>query len=100
MPRGPHRDLWQHAQVTFLVIFAASLTTRIFTIPKLGEKLKQDVIPLTYTPRKFISNPYATVFYVIETDHRVYAPSAVKRITAEKASFNAFAVCLADLIGG
>ena len=40
---------------------------------------------LTYTPRKFISHPYSTLFYVIEADHRVHGPAAIKRIVAEKA---------------
>jgi hypothetical protein len=60
------------------------LTSRIFTIPKLGEKLKQDSIPLTYTPRKFISHPYTPVFYMIETDHRTYGPETVERIIKDK----------------
>nr|XP_018266210.1 pre-mRNA-splicing factor RSE1 [Kwoniella dejecticola CBS 10117]OBR88368.1 pre-mRNA-splicing factor RSE1 [Kwoniella dejecticola CBS 10117] len=59
-------------------------TLRIFTIPKLGEKLKQDVLPLSYTPRKFISHPYNAVFYMVESDHRTYAPSTVDRIVQEK----------------
>lgn len=58
----------------------------IFTIPKLGEKLKQDVTPLTYTPRKFVSYPYNNIFYTIETDHRTYAPAAIQRIMNEKVS--------------
>ena len=64
----------------------------IFTIPKLGEKLKQDIMPLTYTPRKFISHPYSTIFYVIESDHRTYGPKTVSRILAEKVSFMAWSV--------
>ncbi|RSH89543.1 pre-mRNA-splicing factor rse1 [Saitozyma podzolica] len=70
VPGGPHRHLGN--------------TLRIFTIPKLGEKLKQDTLPLTYTPRKFISNPYFNVFYMIESDHRTYGPASVKRILGEK----------------
>lgn len=58
----------------------------IFTIPKLGEKLKQDSIPLSYTPRKFISHPAANVFYMIESDHRTYGPAATQRIIGEKVS--------------
>lgn len=57
---------------------------RIFTIPKVGDKLKQDSFPLTYTPRKFVGYPYNNIFYQIETDHRAYAPAAVQRIVAEK----------------
>lgn len=41
-------------------------------------------MPLTYTPRKFISNPYSPVFYMIESDHRTYGPAAVQRIVREK----------------
>jgi hypothetical protein len=41
-------------------------------------------MPLTYTPRKFISHPYGTVFYMIETDHRVLGPKAIERIASEK----------------
>ncbi|WVR03143.1 pre-mRNA-splicing factor RSE1 [Kwoniella sp. DSM 27419] len=59
-------------------------TLRIFTIPRLGEKLKQDTMQLEYTPRKFISHPYNPVFYMIETDHRTYSPSTVQRIVQEK----------------
>lgn len=59
---------------------------RIFTIPKLGEKLKAESTALTYTPRKFTSNPYHPVFYVIETDHRVYGPKAISRILQERVS--------------
>lgn len=49
---------------------------RIFQIPKLGTKLKQDAIPLSYTPRKFISHPTNQYFYLIEGDHRVMAEAA------------------------
>ncbi|KAL1695035.1 CPSF A subunit region-domain-containing protein [Schizophyllum commune] len=45
---------------------------RIFQIPKLGVKLKQDSLPLSYTPRKFITHPNNHYFYMIESDHRVY----------------------------
>ncbi|WOO84633.1 Pre-mRNA-splicing factor RSE1 [Vanrija pseudolonga] len=59
-------------------------TLRIFTIPKLGEKLKQDSTPLSYTPRKLIGYPYGNVFYSIEADHRTYSPQAIERIVREK----------------
>ncbi|OWT37662.1 pre-mRNA-splicing factor RSE1 [Cryptococcus neoformans Bt1] len=61
-------------------------TLRIFSIPKLGEKLKQDSTALTYTPRKFISHPFNSVFYMIEADHRTYSKSAIKRIVKQKES--------------
>nr|GAT58591.1 predicted protein [Mycena chlorophos] len=46
-------------------------TLRIFQITRLGTKLKQDSIPLSYTPRKFITHPNNHYFYMIESDHRV-----------------------------
>jgi splicing factor 3B subunit 3 len=55
-------------------------------IPKLGLKLKQDVIPLTYTPRRFASHPYHALSYIIETDHRAYGQAAIDRVIKEKAS--------------
>ncbi|KAJ6476021.1 CPSF A subunit region-domain-containing protein [Mycena vitilis] len=51
-------------------------TLRIFQIPKLGTKLKQDSMPLSYTPRKFITHPTNHYFYMIEGDHRVMGPEA------------------------
>lgn len=44
---------------------------RIFQVPNLGMKLKQDSIPLSHTPRKFITHPENNYFYLIEGDHRV-----------------------------
>lgn len=61
-------------------------TLRIFMIPKLGLKLKQDVIPLTYTPRRFASHPYHPLSYIVETDHRSYGQAAIDRIVGEKTS--------------
>lgn len=39
-------------------------------------KLKQDSIPLSYTPRKFITHPENNYFYMIEGDHRVMSEDA------------------------
>jgi hypothetical protein len=50
----------------------------IFQIPKLGTKLKQDSMPLSYTPRKFIPHPANRFFYMIEADHRVAGDEAVR----------------------
>ncbi|EIM81285.1 uncharacterized protein STEHIDRAFT_86633 [Stereum hirsutum FP-91666 SS1] len=56
---------------------------RIFQMPKLGTKLKQDSIPLSYTPRKFASHPSNSYFYIIEADHRVTGPDATAKKVAE-----------------
>ncbi|OSD06959.1 hypothetical protein PYCCODRAFT_1474347 [Trametes coccinea BRFM310] len=52
---------------------------RIFQIPKLGTKLKQDSMPLTYTPRKFIPHPTNGLLYLIEGDHRVMSEEAANK---------------------
>lgn len=58
-------------------------TLRIFMIPRLGVKLKQDIIPLDYTPRRFAAHPYHPISYVVESDHRTYGKSALERISKE-----------------
>ncbi|KAK7053156.1 pre-mRNA-splicing factor rse1 [Paramarasmius palmivorus] len=58
-------------------------TLRIFQIPKLGTKLKQDSIPLSYTPRKFITHPTNHYFYLIEGDNRVLGEDIVAKRLAE-----------------
>ena len=55
----------------------------IFQIPNLGTKLKQDSMPLSYTPRKMITHPTNNYFYVIESDHRVWGEDAAEKKLAE-----------------
>ena len=64
----------------------------IFQIPKLGTKLKQDALPLSYTPRKFISHPHNGYFYLIEADHRVMSEEAIAKKTIEMVLFPCFFV--------
>jgi splicing factor 3B subunit 3 len=70
------------------LIGVAGNTLHIFTIPRLGEKLKQDSFPLTYTPRRMVSHQHytggPTYFYIVETDHRTHGPKAIERIVEEK----------------
>ncbi|KAI0051028.1 hypothetical protein FA95DRAFT_1513146 [Auriscalpium vulgare] len=56
---------------------------RIFQIPKLGTKLKQDSIPLSYTPRKMLVHPVNSHFYVIEADYRVLGDDAAAQKVQE-----------------
>lgn len=62
------------------------LDGRIFHVPKLGMKLKQDSIPLLYTPRKFITHPTNQYFYMIEGDHRVMGEGAASQKLQELVS--------------
>ncbi|KAF4620312.1 hypothetical protein D9613_000135 [Agrocybe pediades] len=61
------------------LIGIAGSVLRIFQVPKLGMKLKQDSIPLSYTPRKFITHPNNHYFYMIEGDHRVLGEDAAAK---------------------
>ncbi len=56
---------------------------RIFEVPRLGTKLMQTSMPLTYTPRKFVTHPVNQYFYMIEADHRVMGEDAAKSKIAE-----------------
>lgn len=50
---------------------------KIFTIPSLSTKLKQDSISLSYTPRKIASHPSSNgLFYLVEAEHRTLSPWA------------------------
>jgi hypothetical protein len=75
LPRPALLPLW----------LASMLTTwpSIFQIPKLGTKLKEDVLPLSYTPRKLIQHPANRFMYLIEGDHRTWSEELVKQKAAE-----------------
>ena len=61
-------------------------------------KLKQDSMPLSYTPRKFITHPTNNYFYMIEGDHRVMGEAATSKKLQELVSSITFILCLsADL---
>ncbi|KEI42808.1 uncharacterized protein L969DRAFT_92232 [Mixia osmundae IAM 14324] len=49
-------------------------TLRIFTLPKIGTKVKMDSIPLSLTPRRTAFHPAGTLLYMIQSDHRTLSP--------------------------
>ncbi|KAK9453837.1 CPSF A subunit region-domain-containing protein [Dipodascopsis uninucleata] len=49
---------------------------RIFTMEHLGDKIKQDLVPLKYTPRRLIKHPTEAVFYTVESDTNTLSPSS------------------------
>lgn len=59
-------------------------------------KLKQDSIPLSYTPRKFISHPTNRYLYLIEGDHRVMGEEAINKrlqqLVSDPTLLNAMAI--------
>lgn len=56
----------------------------IFTFPKLGTKVQQTSIPLSYTPRKLLTSPTHKLLYTIESDHRTLSPSAQAKLLADQ----------------
>lgn len=70
-----------------IIMSAAQCFSRIFQIPKLGTNLKQDSIPLSYTPRKFIPHPSNHYLYMIEGDHRVHGDEAAAKKLDELVRF-------------
>ncbi|KPV75805.1 uncharacterized protein RHOBADRAFT_52830 [Rhodotorula graminis WP1] len=60
---------------------------RIFTFPRLGQKVQQTVIDLSYTPRQLLTSPYSRLLYTVEADHRTFgAPAAQKAIADLRAA--------------
>ncbi|GAA5896462.1 hypothetical protein JCM5296_000672 [Sporobolomyces johnsonii] len=56
---------------------------RIFTFPRLGQKVQQTTIDLSYTPRKLLTSPYSRLLYTIEADHRTYSPSTQQKMLSD-----------------
>ncbi|MCJ1479106.1 pre-mRNA-splicing factor rse1 [Lambiella insularis] len=67
---------------------------RIFSIEKLGENLLQQVIPLTYTPRKFVRHPDQPLFYTIESDSNTLSVSTKQRLLSDSTVVNGDGVVL------
>ncbi|RPD53419.1 hypothetical protein L226DRAFT_617381 [Lentinus tigrinus ALCF2SS1-7] len=65
------------------LIGVAGSVLSISQIPQLGTILKQDCIPLDYTPRKFVLHPQNGLFYLIEGDHRTYSEEASREQLAK-----------------
>ena len=68
--------------------------SRIFSIEKLGENLLQQVIPLTYTPRKFVRHPDQPLFYTIESDNNTLSVSTKQRLLNDSTIVNGDGVVL------
>lgn len=54
---------------------------RIFTIERLNDNLKQDIIPLSYTPRRSLFHPSQKLFYLIESDQQVSPATSGPNLT-------------------
>lgn len=61
---------------------------RVFSITKLGNKLIQNSVPLTYTPRKLIRHPSEPFFYTVEADNNTLPPELCSQLIANHNSTN------------
>jgi splicing factor 3B subunit 3 len=69
------------------VVAVAGDALRVFTIERLGETFNETVIPLRYTPRKFVLQPRRKLLVIIESDQGAF--TAEEREAAKKESFEA-----------
>ncbi|CAM8900822.1 unnamed protein product [Rhodiola kirilowii] len=72
------------------VVAVAGDALRVFTIERLGETFNETVIPLRYTPRKFVLQPKRKMMVIIESDQG--ALTAEEREAAKKECFDAAAM--------
>lgn len=72
------------------VVSVAGEALRIFTIERLGETFNETVIPLRYTPRKFVLQPKRKLLVMIESDQGAF--TAEEREAARKECFEAAGV--------
>lgn len=69
------------------VVSVAGEALRIFTIERLGETFNETVIPLRYTPRKFVLQPKRKLLVMIESDQGAF--TAEEREAARRECFEA-----------
>uniref|UniRef100_A0A7I4DMV7 Cleavage/polyadenylation specificity factor A subunit N-terminal domain-containing protein n=1 Tax=Physcomitrium patens TaxID=3218 RepID=A0A7I4DMV7_PHYPA len=55
------------------VVAVAGDALRVFTIERLGETFNQTVVPLRYTPRKFILHPKQKTLIILESDEGAFS---------------------------
>ncbi|KAI3937987.1 hypothetical protein MKX01_027914 [Papaver californicum] len=72
------------------VVSVAGNALRIFAIERLGETFNETVIPLRYTPRKFVIHPKKKLLVVIESDQGAF--TAEEREAARKECLEASGV--------
>lgn len=72
------------------VVAVAGNFLRVFTIERLGETFNETVIPLRYTPRKFVLQPRRKLLVIIESDQGAF--TAEEREAARKECFEAAGV--------
>ncbi|KAK4227715.1 Pre-mRNA-splicing factor rse1 [Podospora fimiseda] len=57
---------------------------RIFTVEKLGDKMIQKSVALTYTPKRLVKHPEQPYFYAIESDNNTLPPELRAQLLAQQ----------------
>ncbi|KAI9294366.1 hypothetical protein K502DRAFT_365900 [Neoconidiobolus thromboides FSU 785] len=65
---------------------------KIINFDRLDQQFQQDTIPLKYTPRRVILNPYSNHFVVLETENNTFSPSEIKRVIEAEGEDNALSL--------
>lgn len=65
------------------VVAVAGDALRIFTIERLGETFNQTIMPLRYTPRKFILHPNRKSLIILESDQGAFTAEERERAKEE-----------------
>jgi len=68
------------------IVAVAGNLLKVLSIEKLGNVFNQVVIPLKYTPRRFVIHPFNRNIIVIESEHQAYSPREKARILTEESS--------------
>ncbi|KAF2543551.1 hypothetical protein F2Q68_00032949 [Brassica cretica] len=69
------------------VVSVAGDALRIFMFDRLGETFNETMVPLRYTPRKFVVHPKKKLLVIVESDQGAF--TAEEREAARKESFQA-----------
>ncbi|TPX70379.1 hypothetical protein SpCBS45565_g01800 [Spizellomyces sp. 'palustris'] len=67
------------------IVAIESNNLHIFTVEKLSTVFNHSIIPLKYTPRRFIYHQPSGNFVIIESEHNTWCPSDKAKRIAEKA---------------
>ncbi|KXS19436.1 hypothetical protein M427DRAFT_450591 [Gonapodya prolifera JEL478] len=65
------------------IVAISANTLRILTVEKLGNTFNQHIVPLRYTPRKFMLHEPSNKFVVIESEHRALALDVLRKEAEE-----------------
>ncbi|KAJ3416788.1 Splicing factor 3B subunit 3 [Chytridiales sp. JEL 0842] len=66
------------------IVSIAGNTLRILVVERLGNIFNQHVVPLKYTPRRFVLHQPTNLFVIVESDHNTYSADEKAKLLAAK----------------